>query len=54
MAIAMPPMFTQVTGFLRSKRDTEITAILLVTLATAYVSEVTSLSRVKARMFCSQ
>ena len=54
IAMAMPPRLTQVTGFFRSRRETEITAILLVTLATAYVSEVTSLRRVKARMFCSQ
>ena len=54
IAMAMPPRLTQVTGFLRSRRETEITAILLVTLATAYVREVTSLRRVKARMFWSQ
>ena len=54
MAINMPPRLVAVTGFFRSKRDTEITAILLVTLATAYVSGVTSFRRVKARMFCIQ
>ena len=47
-------MLVEVTGFFSKRRDTVITAILLVTLATAYVRGVTSLRRVKARMFCSQ
>ena len=53
-AISIPPMLVTVTGFFSSSRDTLITAILLVTLATAYVSGVTILRRVKARRFCSQ
>ena len=35
IAIIIPPRFVAVTGFLSNKRETEMTAILLVTLATA-------------------
>ena len=54
MARNMPPRLVAVTGFFRSSKDTEMTAILFVTFATAYVRGVTSFSRVKARMFCIQ
>ena len=53
-AMSIPPTFVAVTGFFSSRSDTEMTAILFVTFATAYVRGVTSLSKVKASMFCSQ